>query len=315
MTYGAAVSLTIGQVQAGTGQGRGKPMIWSRACLVTLALLSAESALAEDWAREVGGWTVGRSGDRCIMTMDYEGEGATRLTLVIEEDASKTYLVVNNFRWSAKKDELYELQYHLGDWVYTLPSVGVELDIIRKGFLTMVGREFLADFAKASGLGITRENTMVDDLSLDGSAAGLGVLERCRTELARDLDQQRRDRERLAHIPADPFASAAAPRNNDAMGPRGPTPIGSLAGRIGENYPARALREGLQGRVGIRLTIDANGRVSECSVTSSSGHVVLDDAACEGAHRYGRFEPALDSAGDPVEGVYTTLISYSLTSG
>jgi hypothetical protein len=170
------------------------------------------------------------------MTMEYEGEGSTRLSLVIEEDTPNTYLAINNYRWSTEEGELYDLRYHLGEWVYTLPSVGTKADVIRKGFVTMVNAEFLGDLAKASGLEITREDVVVDDLSLSGSAAGLAVLERCRTELARDLEQQRRDRERLAHIPADPFASATPTPVANPAAPQGPVPIGDLSSRVLDNY-------------------------------------------------------------------------------
>src|SRR5690606_8765500 len=77
---------------------------------------------------------------------------------------------------------------------------------------------------------------------------------------------------------------------------RGATPDG-LAGwsrRIQENYPTRAVRDEIEGRVGVRVTIGPNGRVSACSVTSSSGSSILDDAACSGMERYARFNPALD---------------------
>ena len=172
-----------------------------------LALAAASPLAAADWSREVAGWDVGRSGDTCAMVMEYEGEGSTRLGLVIKDDAAKTYLAVTNFRWSTKENEAYELKFHLGKWVYTMPSIGIAQDLIRRGFLTRAGKDFVADFAKASALTITRDETLVDDLSLEGSGAALVVLERCRRELARDLEHQRRDRERLEHIPVDPFAS------------------------------------------------------------------------------------------------------------
>jgi hypothetical protein len=201
-----------------------------------ILLTAAQPVAAEDWAREVGGWDVGRTGDTCVMTMEYEGEGSTELTLIIRNDAADTYLFVSNYRWSAKADERYELKYYLGERVYTLPSVGIEDGAIRKGFATMASADFLSEFAKASGLTIARGDVLVDDLSLDGSAAALGVLERCRRELARDLEQQRRDREALAHIPVDPFAPTAPTRPIGTTGPRDPAPIGAWRNLIGGDY-------------------------------------------------------------------------------
>ena len=86
----------------------------------------------------------------------------------------------------------------------------------------------------------------------------------------------------------------------------------SWAARIQENYPARALREEIEGTVGVRVTVTADGRASGCSVTSSSGSDILDSAACQGMERYARFDPALDAAGNPTTDSYSTRITYKL---
>jgi periplasmic protein TonB len=86
----------------------------------------------------------------------------------------------------------------------------------------------------------------------------------------------------------------------------------SWASRIQENYPARALREETEGTVGVRVTVTADGRASNCSVTSSSGSPILDQAACQGMERYARFDPALDAAGNPTTDSYSTRITYKL---
>lgn len=86
----------------------------------------------------------------------------------------------------------------------------------------------------------------------------------------------------------------------------------SWAARIQENYPARALREEIEGTVGVRVTVTADGRATGCSVTASSGSDILDAAACAGMERYARFEPALDDAGNPTSGSYSTRITYRL---
>jgi TonB family protein len=78
------------------------------------------------------------------------------------------------------------------------------------------------------------------------------------------------------------------------------------------DYPSRALREGLEGRVGFLLTVNEYGRVSECEVTSSSGHAVLDQAACQNLRRYARFEPAT-RYGEPVAGQFESSLVYSVS--
>jgi periplasmic protein TonB len=79
-----------------------------------------------------------------------------------------------------------------------------------------------------------------------------------------------------------------------------------------ENYPPRAVRDEVEGRVGVRVSVGANGRVAACSVTNSSGSSILDDAACQDMTRFARFKPALNDAGNPITASWTTTIVYQL---
>lgn len=110
--------------------------------------------------------------------------------------------------------------------------------------------------------------------------------------------------------PAPPPAPPPPPSRARAASPDNQA---SWARRIQENYPARAIRDETEGRVGVRVSIGTNGRVSACTVTSSSGSRILDDAACEGMQRYARYNPALDDAGNPTEGSASTTIVYQLS--
>ncbi|KEO87785.1 energy transducer TonB [Erythrobacter longus] len=87
---------------------------------------------------------------------------------------------------------------------------------------------------------------------------------------------------------------------------------GRWAGRIQENYPSRALREEIEGTVGVAVTVTPDGRATNCRVTASSGSSILDDAACRGMERYARFNPALDRDGNETTGSYSTRITYRL---
>jgi protein TonB len=88
----------------------------------------------------------------------------------------------------------------------------------------------------------------------------------------------------------------------------------SWAARIQENYPRRAAQEEIEGTVGVRVTVTAEGRATGCSVTSSSGSSILDSAACTDLERYGRFDPALDADGNPISASWSTRITYKLNS-
>ena len=78
---------------------------------------------------------------------------------------------------------------------------------------------------------------------------------------------------------------------------------------------ARDLREGNQGVTGFRLQIGPDGRVEACTVTSSSGHPGLDEAACDNISRRARFEPATDGAGNRVRGTYAGSIRWVIPNG
>jgi len=96
-------------------------------------------------------------------------------------------------------------------------------------------------------------------------------------------------------------ARAAVPRNQAGW-----------MSKILAAYPSRAKREGIEGTVGVSVTIAPTGRVAECRVVRSSGSDLLDQAACKAAQRYARFEPALDLAGNPTSGSFHIPISYRL---
>lgn len=86
----------------------------------------------------------------------------------------------------------------------------------------------------------------------------------------------------------------------------------SWAPLIHADYPASALSANLEGTVGIRLAVSKRGRVSRCFVERSSGHEVLDQAACRGMRRHAVFYPAFDVKGRPTTGSYSTVITYKI---
>jgi protein TonB len=112
-------------------------------------------------------------------------------------------------------------------------------------------------------------------------------------------------------VPVARPAPPPPPPPSQARGVR-PKNQSSWAGRIQSNYPARALREGTEGTVGVNVTVSPDGRVTACSVTSSSGSSALDEAACQGMQRYARYDPALNDAGQPVSASTSTRIVYRL---
>lgn len=63
-------------------------------------------------------------------------------------------------------------------------------------------------------------------------------------------------------------------------------------GVTADDYPPVSIRLQEQGKVGIKYVVGADGVVSECAVTGSSGKPRLDDAACTMVKKRWKFKPA-----------------------
>lgn len=113
-------------------------------------------------------------------------------------------------------------------------------------------------------------------------------------------------------VTAPPPAPPPPPPAPSQARPARPKGQGGWAARIQDNYPSAALRKEIEGTVGVRVTVGPDGRVSGCTVTGSSGSGDLDSAACDGMTRYARFDPALDAAGNPTSGSFSTRIVYKI---
>jgi len=96
----------------------------------------------------------------------------------------------------------------------------------------------------------------------------------------------------LVPFPDEPIPPAPPP----------PTASHNVAGLFSyEDYPAKALENGWEGSVIVKVRVGTNGRVRSCRIVKSSGHVPLDIKTCEIVLLRAKFSPARDSNGNPVE--------------
>lgn len=79
-----------------------------------------------------------------------------------------------------------------------------------------------------------------------------------------------------------------------------------------QDYPAEAVAAREQGIVAFTLAVGADGRVSSCTVTGSSGSTALDAATCGLISARARFTPARDAGGAPVADEIRGRISWVL---
>ena len=79
-----------------------------------------------------------------------------------------------------------------------------------------------------------------------------------------------------------------------------------------DDYPDAALRNEEQGVTAFRLEVGPDGRVTSCTVTSSSGSSTLDNATCRIMKSRARFTPATDSSGRKVSDTTSSRIRWVL---
>lgn len=90
-------------------------------------------------------------------------------------------------------------------------------------------------------------------------------------------------------------------------------PRGNPGGWVTTNdYPSASLRAGEQGTTGFRLSVGADGRVADCTITSSSGHARLDAETCRQLQRRARFNPAQNDAGNATSGTYSSSVRWEI---
>jgi len=108
--------------------------------------------------------------------------------------------------------------------------------------------------------------------------------------------------------PAPPPPPPAPPAVAKRLTPRGQP----QSWVTNDDYPAGALRAEQQGTTGFRLDVDASGRVTNCTVTSSSGSSALDSTACSLLKRRARFNAAEDASGNKIPAAWSSRFRWEL---
>lgn len=81
-----------------------------------------------------------------------------------------------------------------------------------------------------------------------------------------------------------------------------------------DDYPLSERRHGAEARVGFAIVVGPDGRVSRCTVTTSSGSRRLDRATCDILTRRARYLPARNALGVPIDGRDSGTISWPIPS-
>jgi len=79
-----------------------------------------------------------------------------------------------------------------------------------------------------------------------------------------------------------------------------------------DDYPPAALRGEQQGTTRFTLSVDPSGRVTNCTITGSSGSALLDNTACNLLKRRARFGPAEDASGNKIPATYSNRFRWEI---
>lgn len=111
---------------------------------------------------------------------------------------------------------------------------------------------------------------------------------------------------------AEPTAPYIVPPTQTPLfKPVGAMPKGSPGNWVTTNdYPTRDIRQGNEGTAIFLLAITADGKVSDCQITRSTGYAGLDQATCSKISQRARFDPARNESGQRVPGTYTGSITW-----
>ncbi len=114
-------------------------------------------------------------------------------------------------------------------------------------------------------------------------------------------------------LPAAPAPQPTTPSTTNGVTPLAARPRNDPGRWITTNdYRSIWIARELTGTARFRLAIAHDGRVTECTITGSTGHTALDTATCRLLEQRARFEPARNSSGDAVASSYTSAVSWEL---
>lgn len=267
-----------------------------------IGVASPSHARAEYFRKLPSGWTVTGSDGACAAIIEYDGEGETQLILHKSEGGDIT-LGLANYKWSSVPGAKYDVVIDLGPSRYSGgKSVGYK-DGAKNGFITTFGDGFEEEFSRAEKLTAYIGETLIDDLSLRGSSAAVQALQVCHAREVQAFRADQAEKAKLAHIPSDPFAQIARPPI-----PKGtPGDWAQMATLIDKKSYV-----GMKGRADFKAHVSSTGQVTGCEITTSSGDASVDAATCDLVKTRGRFQPATDKDGAPVDGEYGGFASWKM---
>jgi len=245
--------------------------------------------------KPVGTWNLEYADSMCVAGHNY-GEATAPITIGFKPTPfSDTLMVaVVGTRRQLGRQGVVDLTLAAAgrDFVEPKKATRVHFPTGDRAILTFyIAREQLESLVGASTFTIAAAGGPPITVALSMGKPVLAALRTCEVDL-------------LKHFGYDPAKIAAIAKRAE----------GASKGEWLSNadYPVSALRAGRQGTTLIGWTISTEGRITDCKVLKTSGTPELDKAACDGILQRGRYRPALDAAGNPVESYSTRNVRWQL---
>lgn len=270
-----------------------------RVLAFTVLAMSSAAAAAADPKQPSGKWTVETHANECLLVRSY-GSPRNPLFLVISQapmGAGVAVRILYNREWAVFDNGTATVRFEGGEPIEA--SFGARLlwnlsKAVKTRTMRMVSlnkdtesQEFLSN-AAAVAFDIPGELKVAFALpdhpealkSLDDCARNLGV------RWGYPLEEQNR--------------IATPPRRDKGL-------RGLFSA---DDYPITAMKAGRMGRADVRLRVNENGAISECSILRSSGSADLDTVTCKVLNERAKFEPARDVDGKAIRGIVVTSIQW-----
>lgn len=155
----------------------------------------------------------------------------------------------------------------------------------KRVYLVNMTRQQFAELTAARELRMTFEGRS-RHLALRGMGALMKVVDECVADLKKVWNVRPEDE--MSYVPG-------ATREPDSTGA-----TGDLSRFFsGGDYPMAAARAGQTGQVSFALLVDEQGRIADCTLTSTSGIATLDAQSCIILRERGRMTPATGPDGKP----------------
>lgn len=217
-----------------------------------------------------GKWVVDYETDMCIVSRPF---GADPILLAIQPTVDMTssaatlyVLVPEKGDKSVRRGQATVTLQPSGKSV-TLDYVSAGLKTDQRGYKVVADEKLMKDVAESTGLAIAPGKRTFSMAT--GQLHGvMSALAKCNDNLMRSWG-------------VDPAARAV--------------PIGDAASWFSpDQYPASALRAGIQGRAVMALTVSPEGKPTACRIVVSSKDKALDETTCRVGMTRSRFEKTTD---------------------